>query len=182
MDDVKEQHERAVGDVFIAAFNKQEGVQYVFDRMGGEAPDLVYRDGDSEICLEVTGCYYDANHARFVWMNARNLPHAADGWGGVNFSQALVANINATLRDKCAKDYGPNCILLVYVSFNLTTFKDMEALLPKVEIPAEQRFAGIYLVGYFGVNNDSLINHAIVNLAPDSRCDYNPKKFPCRNL
>ena len=168
MDNMKEQHERAVGDGFIVEFNKQQGTQYVFDRLGGEAPDLVYRDGNSEIGLEITSCYYDPNHAKFLWKNARNLPDAAAGWNGVNFSQTFVVNINATLRDKCAKDYGSDCILLVYVSLNLTTFKDMEALLPKIEIPAKHGFEGIYLVGDFGVNNHSTVNHAIIELMPDS--------------
>ena len=168
MDDIQEQHERAVGNAFIAASNQQQGSQYVFDRRGNEAPDLVYCDGDSQIYLEIVGCYYDTNDAKFKWQIARNLPNAPTGWSGVNFDEALVANINAKIRHKCAKDYGPNCMLIVYISPNLTTFKEMEALLPRIEIPSKHRFAGIYLVGDFGVSSDSTVSYAIRTLAPDS--------------
>ena len=168
MDEIQKQHELAAGDVFIAAFNRQQGTNYVFDHRGDEAPDLVYRHGDSQICLEIVTYYYDANHAKFLWKNARNLPDAPTGWSGVDFDDALVANINSKIRHKCAKDYGPNCMLIVYISANLTTFKQMETLLPRIEIPSKHGFAGIYLVGYFGVNNDSTVSHAILELAPNS--------------
>ncbi|GAI71261.1 unnamed protein product, partial [marine sediment metagenome] len=33
--------ERAVGDAFIAAFNQQQGAQYVFDRRGQETSQQI---------------------------------------------------------------------------------------------------------------------------------------------
>lgn len=113
-------------------------------------------------------CYYDNDDASAKWQIARNLPNAPSGWSGVNFDETLVANINAKIRDKCAKDYGPNCMPIVYISPNLTTFKEMEALLPRIEIPSKHRFAGIYLVGNFGVSSDSTASYAIRTLAADS--------------
>jgi len=140
----------------------------VFEQRANEAPDLIYSNGDSQICVEIVSCYYDANDAKTQWQIARNLPNAPTGWSGVNFDETLVANINAKICDKCAKDYGPNCILIVYISPKLTTFKEMEALLPRIEISSKHRFSGIYLVGDFGVSSDSTVSYAIRTLAPDS--------------
>jgi len=168
MDTIQKQHELAIGDAFITQFNQQQGTQYVFHRRGNKAPDLVYRHGDLKLQLEIVTCYYDTNDAKTKWQIARNLPNAPTGWSGVDFDQALVANINAKIHDKCAKDYGPNCMLIVYISPNLTTFKEMEALLPRIEIPSKHGFAGIYLVGNFGISSESTVSYAIRTLTPVS--------------
>jgi hypothetical protein len=175
MDTAQIQHERAVGDKLIAALNQKQGKRYEFYRRGDqgndEGPDLIYRDpnGNSEIGLEVTGCYYNSNDATFQWQNARNLPDAPKSYSGVDFSSNLVTNINNRIQDKCCtKNYGRNCLLCVYIRAGLTTFKKFKDLLPKIKVPLKHRFVGIYLVGYFGVNNSSEISHAILELTPDS--------------
>lgn len=168
MDNTQIQHEREVGDALIAELNRKQGKQYKFYRRGDEGPDLIYRYENSEIGLEIVSCYYDSNEAMFQWQNARNLSDAPRSYSGVDFSSNLVTNINDALEDKCAKDYGPNCLLCVYIRAGLTTFKNMNYLLPTIKVPSEHKFVGIYLVGYFGVNNDSEICHAILELTPDS--------------
>ena len=167
MDDTQKQHERALGDVLIVEFNRKQGTRYVFDRRGDGGPDLIYRDGSSEIGLEIVTCYYDSNDAKVKWQIARNYPDAPKGWAGVNFNSTLVMNINKALQNKCSKDYGPNCLLGLYIFTNLTTYKKMEYLLPDIKVPPKHQFVGIYLIGYFGVNNDSTVNHAILELTPD---------------
>jgi hypothetical protein len=168
MDDTQKQHERAVGDTFIPAFNKKHGTEYVFDQRGEEVPDLVYRYGNLPLGLEIVSCYYDNDDASARWQIARNLPNAPSGWSGVDFNKALIANINTAIHEKCTKDYGANCLLVIYISPDITTFKTFQALIPGIVIPQSHTFSGIYLVGYFGVNNDSTINHAIMELTPDS--------------
>lgn len=57
---LQEQFERAKGDEFVEWFNASRGSAYRFSRRAGEAPDLVYRAGDSELFIEVTSGNYDA--------------------------------------------------------------------------------------------------------------------------
>ena len=135
MDNTQRQHEREVGDALIAVLNQKQGNQYIFDRRGDRGPDLIYRDGNLEIGIEIGSCYYDSNDAMFQWQNARNLPDAPRSYSSVDFSSNLVTNINDTLKDKCAKDYGPNCLLCVHIRAGLTTYKKMNYLLPSVKVP-----------------------------------------------
>jgi hypothetical protein len=167
MDDIQRQHERAVGDIFIAEFNCKQKTAYVFERRGNPVPDLIYRDINKQIGLEILTCYYDVNHAKFVWKHARCLPNAPKDYFGVDFNQALIKNINERLQEKCKKDYGPNCYLVIYLSFPLTTYKEIVSLLPNVKLPFNHNFVGFYVVGYFGVNNDSKENHAIMEITID---------------
>ena len=55
MDSVQEQLERAVGDAFVTWYNKQHGTEFRFSARGAEPPDLVYRFGDDELAVEVSG-------------------------------------------------------------------------------------------------------------------------------
>jgi hypothetical protein len=164
MDDIQTEHERAVGDRFIAEFNRLEGANYVFERRGDPIPDLIYRDGDSRIGIEITSCYYNSHDAKVQWQNARGLPDAPWCWSGVDFDQALIADINKRIQVKCGKPYGPDCFLLVYVNPSLTTYEDMERLMPDINIPQQHPFAEIWLVGNFGVNATSKVHEAIWRL------------------
>jgi len=171
MDEVQEQHERATGDVFISELNQKQGKQYKFYQRGNQAPDLIYRDGNSEISLEISTCYYDSNDAKARWQIARNRPDAPKGWestDGTDFEKNLIMNINTDIENKCAKDYGQNCFLIVYITPPIITFEDMKDLLPSIKAPSKYHFAGIYLMGHFGVTNNSLISLAIWKLAPNS--------------
>ena len=167
MDDTQRQHERAVGDTLIKELNRKRGTDYAFYRRGNEGPDLIYRDGRSQIGLEIVTCYYDSNDAEYKWKNARTRTDAPKRWSGVNFDETLVMNINKALQAKCSKHYGPNCLLAVSISPNLTTFNEMNELLPNIEIPPEHQFVGIYLIGHFGVSSDCNVNHAIWKLFPN---------------
>lgn len=168
MDKVKEQHERAVGDVLVAELNRKQRKQYVFNRRGDQGPDLVYCDGNLEIGIEVVTCYYDINDAKFRWQNARNLPEAPKSWAGVNFNSALIMNINRAIVRKCKeKAYGTNCLLAVNILPSLTTFNKMNDLMPQIKTPPKHRFGEIYLIGSFGVTGDSNVNHAIWRLFPE---------------
>lgn len=168
MDKEQEQHECAVGDVLIAMINEKQRKQYVFNRRGDQGPDLIYCDCNSEIGIEVVTCYYDINDAKFKWQNARNLHGAPKGYAGVNFSSALIMNINRAIERKCKeKAYGTNCLLAVNILPNLTTYNSMKDLMPQIKIPPEHRFQEIYLIGYFGITSESNVDHAIWKLFPE---------------
>jgi hypothetical protein len=48
MDEIQEQHERAIGEAFIGWYNQQNGTRFVYHGRPREAPDLIYRDGERQ--------------------------------------------------------------------------------------------------------------------------------------
>jgi hypothetical protein len=125
------------------------GTSFQFYGRAGVAPDLEYREGNRSLRIEVVTGYYDAEDAKFKWLAARKRPDAPDKWSGVDFEKKLVENINSELVDKCAKSYGPNCVLAVCVLPELTRAEEMESLLKDVRVPATNPFDAIYLCGEF---------------------------------
>jgi hypothetical protein len=73
---------------------------------------------------------------RYTGTNARNLPYAR-------------RQINSALVAKCAKSYGPNCVLAVCVFPTLTRAWEMESRLEDIRVPATNPFDAIYLCGVF---------------------------------
>ncbi len=51
---LKREVERAIGDAFVEWLNRATRSYFQFDRIGGDPPDLVYRDGDKTMPVEVT--------------------------------------------------------------------------------------------------------------------------------
>jgi hypothetical protein len=150
VDELQKQHERWVGDLVIEWYNSRHATSFAFHGRCGVAPDLEYGDGSQLLRIEVVTAYYDkAEDAKFRWLNARKRPDAPKKWSGRNFEQQLVENINAEIKDKCQKSYGPNCMLAVCILPSLTFADDMESRLPGITIPAANPFQGIYLCGRF---------------------------------
>ena len=149
MDRLQEQFERWVGDQVIQRYNTDHGTDFQFYGRAGEAPDLEYRGGSRSLKVEVATAYYDAEDAKFKWLAARKRPDAPDKWSGVDFDKKLVENINSELVDKCAKSYGPDCVLAVCVLPDLTYAEELESLLKDVRVPAANPFHVIYLCGEF---------------------------------
>ena len=155
MDDVQKQHERAIGDDFINWFNSQNESNFSFSSRGDPAPDIIYKDKNRILKIEVVGSYYDENDAELKWKIARRRPDTPKRWAGVNFDEDLLRNINGAIEEKCSKSYGAKCILLVYISPPLTTDNEVEDMLPRVDIPKQVPFAAIYLTGIFGRSKNS---------------------------
>ena len=151
MDTLQEQHERWVGDdQVIDWYNSRHSTNFRFRGRCGAAPDLEYRDDGRFLRIEVVTAYYDgADDAKFLWLHARKRPDAPKKWSGCDFEATLVENVNEALAEKCAKSYGPNCVLAVCVLPSLTFAKQMESLLGKISVPANNPFDGIYLCGQF---------------------------------
>jgi hypothetical protein len=150
VDPIQEQFERWVGDQVIERYNTDHGTSFQFYGRAGEAPDLEYRDGSRSLKVEVSTAYYDDKEdAKFKWLTARKRPDAPSKWSGKNFEQYLVEDINARLVDKCAKSYGPNCVLVVCVLPSLTFAEEMELPLKDVRVPDTNPFDAIYLCGEF---------------------------------
>src|SRR5438552_377492 len=110
MSNLKEDHERAVGDEYVRQYNRSFGTNFAFKARPIEAPDLTYVEDAKHLHIEVTTAYYDDPHARLLWETARGSPNAPASWNGKNFDNGLVSNINRLLQEKCAKQYGPDCV------------------------------------------------------------------------
>jgi len=165
MDQVQERFERAVGDDFVRWYNAVNGTAFTFSGRAGEAPDLVYRDGETPLHIEVSAAYYDDAEAALRWKNLRLRPDAPDRGSGINPDESLVAHINDVLAKKVAKAYGAACVLVLYVSPPVTTAEELEALLPRPMLPAGHSFEGVYLAGDFRVTRDSIGGYRVWRLA-----------------
>jgi len=165
MDTLQEQHERWVGDQVIDWYNSRHSTNFRFRGRCGAAPDLEYRDDGRFLRIEVVTAYYDGDDAKFLWLRARKRPDAPKKWSGGDFGVILVESVNKELADKCAKSYGPNCVLAVCVLPFHTSAKEMESLLEKISVPANNPFDGIYLCGEFPAPIGSPAEHKVWQLA-----------------
>jgi len=137
--------EKKIGEDFVCWYNKNNGTNYSFDRRGEDPPDLVFIDDKSEIFLEVTTAYYDdGKHAKFEWN-----PKFSRDWVGCNSDLSLVKNISSIIDDKCQKDCGQNCILIIGIYPNVTSFEEFIKLIPEIRIPQKTPFLSIYIAGVF---------------------------------
>lgn len=162
MDSAQEKHERRVGEQLIAWYNQRHDTSFRFDGRPDDAPDSYYSDGNVRLRVEVTSAFYDdGDDAKYEWLHKRGRPDAPAIWQGKDFEQYLVDDINRRIAAKCMNSYGPNCLLAVYVSPNLTRADEMETFIKSVSVPATHRFAGIYLCGEFPPPLDLLISRAL---------------------
>ncbi len=113
VDETQERNERGIGDDFIEWWNSAHRTDFRFVGRPTRAPDLSYGDGKATMHLEVAMGYYDAADAGFKWLGARGHPGAPPSWSGTNPTGNLLKHIGAVLADKCAKAYGPNCVLVI---------------------------------------------------------------------
>lgn len=151
---LQEKAERFIGEKFIEWMNSNKRSRFVFSCRGNLAPDLIFTDGDEELGVEISSAYYDGAYAKLVWEGSRGKKDAPSSWGGVNFEDTLVANINKTISMKAAKQYGSNCVLVIYVDPRLTEHQEMRKLAARVEMPIRHSFRGIYILGYFPPSYD----------------------------
>src|SRR2546425_860197 len=101
MDDLQRVHERTVGDSFIRWYNHAHGRRFLFNSHPREAPDLLYRDSEECLQIEVSQAYYDADDAAMKWKGARGDPDAPQGWDGINFNDALIQHVSKIIVGKC---------------------------------------------------------------------------------
>ena len=148
MTTLNEQFERYHGDQFVEWLNAKSGSAFAFERRGDPAPDLLYSSPDARLGIEITGAYYDKEHAKFLWAGARDADEAEDGWVGVNPDVGLKNEVLKRISKKSAKDYGEECILLVVIPPGVTSYADLSNLLSGCEF-GQLHFSGVYVAGKF---------------------------------
>jgi len=149
MDTVQEARERDQGDRFIAWFNEQHGTSYLYVGRAGEAPDLLYRDHEVALRLELTEAYADTDEARFKWGLLRRRDNVPSAWAGVDPEEALARDISERIARKCINAYGPSCLLVVVVDPLVTSVQEFEGVLNKVGVPRTHSFRGVFVGGQF---------------------------------
>jgi len=152
---LKQKVERAIGDNFVQWYNEDRGSNFVFEKVGDDPPDLVYRDGAQLLPVEVTTAYYDSAAATMRWKAARRDPSASDHWSGENPDQSLVTNVTEQISKKCVGTHDPGTILVIGLYSALTTRIDFEKLKHEINIPQTVPFSQIYAGGNFPFSSDS---------------------------
>jgi hypothetical protein len=129
MDSIQQQHEQAIGQKFIAWYNAHYGTNFALFGRGAAPPDLIYKSDTEELFVEVSGGYYDEEHAKMLWQNARHVTDASTRWTGKEPDQTLVDHISAVLEKKAAKQYPGNCVLVVNTNPDITSADEFAELL-----------------------------------------------------
>ncbi len=161
VEDLKIKVEEATARNFIEWYNKSTNRNFAFLHRPSPAPDFVYSDKDGEIGLEITTVYYDQNHAKATTETARGIRKSCslqDIIGALRLDELdwvqvcepeikLITSINRQLTEKCEKDYGSDCILVVrVVSAGLTTESEFETeVIPQLRVPEKNRFLNIFI-------------------------------------
>jgi hypothetical protein len=153
---LKQKVERAIGDEFVGWFNRATGSEFQFDRIGADPPDLVYRDGDKTMPIEVATSYYHKEDAKMRWKRARKDPTAPTKTGILdNPDQRLITDINQRIVAKCLGTHDIGTVLVIEIYPAITTKTEFEELKSSIEIPSSIPFGAIYVAGSFPHGRDA---------------------------
>jgi len=156
-DSLRQKVERTVGDEFVEWLNRTTGTEFQFERVGTNPPDLLYRDGDKTLPVEVATSYYNKEDAIMRWKSARKDPTAPTRWGRppINPDQALIADINKRIAEKCLGKHDLGTVLVIEFYPAITTKAEFEELKNGITIPRSIPFVAIYVAGSFPHRSDS---------------------------
>src|SRR5262245_11512581 len=147
MDRLQDTHEGAVALAFTAWYNKKHGARYRF--AGRDGYDLVFIDGDLRLIAQIASVTYDALNAQFRWMGRLAARDAEKFSRGTEFHRGLRNFINNGLSQKCGQSPKVKCVLILSVHPEVTTAAAMLQLLQEVEVPDNNPFEAIYLIGHY---------------------------------
>jgi hypothetical protein len=130
-------------------YNTRHGTAFAYYDRGADPPDLIYCDGSQEMLIEVTAAYYNTDHAKMNWQNARGVAGALGMCIIQSPGQELIAHINAGLAKKCDKPYPANCTLVLQLYPDLIAAEELDASISQIRVPRDHPFEHIYLAGIF---------------------------------
>jgi hypothetical protein len=152
---LKQKVERAIGDAFVEWLNRTTGSEFQFERIGANPPDLLYRDGNEALPVEVATSYYNEKDAIMRWKYARKDPTAPTKSGIlINPDQELIADINKRIAAKCLDKHDLGTVLVIEIYPAITTKVEFEELKESIAIPSSIPFTAIYVAGDFGYSRD----------------------------
>jgi len=154
---LKRKVERVIGDKFVEWLNRATGSQFHFDRIGADPPDLVYRDGDKSIPIEVATSYYHDEDAIMRWKHARKDRTAPTKWSKPldEPDQRLITGINQRIVEKCLGTHDVGTVLVIEIYPAITTKTEFEELKSSIAIPSSTPFNAIYVAGNFPHGRDA---------------------------
>jgi hypothetical protein len=154
---LKRKVERAIGDEFVEWLNRATGSQFQFDHIGADPPDLVYRDGDKTMPVEVATSYYHDEDAIMRWKHARKDRTAPMKWGKPldEPDQRLITGINQRIVKKCLGTHDVGTVLVAEIYPAITTKTEFEELKSSIAIPSSTPFSAIYVAGNFPHGRDA---------------------------
>jgi hypothetical protein len=149
---LKRTHERFIGNTLLTTlrFNAE------FVRMGNDRdePDVIYRDGNRIIGIEVGTAYYDEADARQEWMHARGerqMPpdgiEPGDAGPIGNPDDLICEKVQRELDDKCRMRYGGvnESWLCIEQRAELSDARSVRECVERLRVPPSG-FARIYVV------------------------------------
>ena len=148
----KRDHEKYIATNLIKSLN----LAYDFERMGNDKnePDVIFKDKDKSIGIEICLAYYDNSDARQEWTLARGerqFPSVGyeQRFGGVIVEpdNLICSKIQAELNDKCSKSYsGVNeSWLCIEARAPLLDKESLDKCIAKLEISKDSSFKHIWL-------------------------------------
>lgn len=152
---IKKAHELATGDQFVAWIAQRGGSEFAFFSQPKNAPDLVYKCGDTTLNIEHSSAQYDVAHRILTeWPVCANGNIIEYWFGEGNVDEVLANSVVDVIQKKCQKAangrYGSDPILLVEVLPGVTTAEALKWWLRKKEkVFSDMPFAGVYVVGRF---------------------------------
>ena len=153
---LKQKVERAIGDEFVEWLNRATGSEFQFGRTGADPPDLVYRDGDKTLPVEVATSYYHEEDAIMLWKHARKDRTAPVKWSKPldEPDRRLITDINDRIVEKCVGTHDVGTVLVIEIFPAITTKSEFEELKSRIAISNSIPFAGIYVAGSFPHGGD----------------------------
>jgi hypothetical protein len=148
---LKQEVERAVGDEFVEWLNRATGSAFQFDRIGANPPDLVYRNDDKTMPVEVAASYYHKEDAIMRWKHARKDRTAPTKWSRPldEPDQRLITDINQRIAKKCLGTHGAGTVLVIEIFPAITTKTEFDELKGSIAVPSSNPFGAIYVAGSF---------------------------------
>ncbi len=171
----KQELEKAVCDRFVNGENILPPHKHTYTiKEYRDAPDCVLVDGkENEIGLEITTAYYDHDRARGTWTTIKSKKGIYSSKGNylgywnpttacfedehgnrvklptgdviVEPDKCLASFVQNQINEKCQKDYGYQCILIIYLHAPLWDDETLKTIRKTIQIPERNPFFEIYI-------------------------------------
>jgi len=152
-EEIRKGHEKAVADQLLDALR----INADFERLGDpdkKEPDVICRQGDRILGIEVATAYYGDRDAKDEWEiaageNPLSPEEIRPGSVGIMVGpDNMICNrIQRELEDKCAKEYtgSDETWLCINISAALSDAESVAQCAKELKLPRAHRFARIYL-------------------------------------
>lgn len=168
----KRDHEKYIASNLLKSLNSQ----YEFDRMGNDSgePDVIFRDTNKTIGVEICLAYYDDSDAKQEWTLARGerefptIGYELRRNGVITEPDNLICSkIQAELHDKCSKKYFgvDESWLCIEARAPLMDKESLDKCVSELDIPEGSSFKHIWLCYRAPLNEDG--GYKFIEIMPE---------------